>query len=389
MIFADSACTDHEFKTSNPINDEFRNCEKEIRKFFRNSRAMKQREPSRSFISEFPGQNIIDFHSLKDNEVENISRVKLVKSLDKITFQDDSIAAVPSLDQDIDSDLLSQLLIDHSSKIYKLNDIPDGFFVITNALSTDDQIRWAGIAVEEYSRASHTNLTNLKALAQQSTTNTNPLPEQSQTSNLWTDTLLDNDDSFSRFKPLRWASLGYHYDWTARMYKKDLKSPFPENLALLCKKLANSVDEDITAEAAIVNYYPIGACMSGHLDDAEHALEEPIVSISLGCPAIFLIGGTTKDIKPIPILIRSGDVIIMSKASRCLYHGVAIVLSHSDILDNHNNSIFNEQNKNEDAIPIIKYLQKYRININVRRVASATGVWEDKCGTGSMMKLSS
>eukprot|EP01035_Chromulina_nebulosa_P036175 gene36175-48699_t len=66
------------------------------------------------------------------------------------------------------------------------------------------------------------------------------------------------------------------------------------------------------AEAAIVNYYPCGTSMSGHLDDAEQAMDEPIVSISLGCPAIFLIGDTTKDISPIPILIRSGDVIVMS-----------------------------------------------------------------------------
>ena len=51
----------------------------------------------------------------------------------------------------------------------------------------------------------------------------------------------------------------------------------------------------------------------------------------MGCPAIFLLGHQTKDVAPIPILVRSGDIIIMSGESRYCYHGVAGVLGFDEI----------------------------------------------------------
>lgn len=78
----------------------------------------------------------------------------------------------------------------------------------------------------------------------------------------------------------------------------------------------------------------------GHVDRSEVSSTTPLVSISsvhslfpdkkliivstfrLGNAAIFLIGGTTRDIEPLPIVLRSGDVVIMS-GPRCrrAYHG--------------------------------------------------------------------
>jgi alkylated DNA repair protein alkB family protein 1 len=74
------------------------------------------------------------------------------------------------------------------------------------------------------------------------------------------------------------------------MYRKNLKSQFPDDLSILCKTIARLVNTDLQPEAAIVNYYPMGASMGGHLDDAEHAMQKPIISISIGCSAIFLLG---------------------------------------------------------------------------------------------------
>lgn len=132
------------------------------------------------------------------------------------------------------------------------------------------------------------------------------------------------------------ASLGYHYDWTSRCYYEDIKSPFPAKLGELCSSLASRVGCALVPEAAIVNYYPVGTTMGGHLDDAELTMEHPIVShyfvnrdyiitanihaallciqvsISMGRSAIFLMGGRTKNIVPVPILVRGGDVVIMS-----------------------------------------------------------------------------
>jgi alkylated DNA repair protein alkB family protein 1 len=77
------------------------------------------------------------------------------------------------------------------------------------------------------------------------------------------------------------ASLGYHYDWTSRKYYENVKSRFPPDLADLCQAIARSVGTNLTAEAAIVNYYPYGSSMGGHLDDAELTMQNPIVRIYL------------------------------------------------------------------------------------------------------------
>jgi alkylated DNA repair protein alkB family protein 1 len=49
--------------------------------------------------------------------------------------------------------------------------------------------------------------------------------------------------------------------------------------------------------------------MTGHLDDAENDQESPIYSFSFGLSCVFLIGGNTKDVKPIPVRLNSGDLL--------------------------------------------------------------------------------
>lgn len=47
----------------------------------------------------------------------------------------------------------------------------------------------------------------------------------------------------------------------------------------------------------------------------------------LGNAAIFLVGGLTRDSEPIPVLLRSGDAVIMSgPACRRVYHGGFVLL---------------------------------------------------------------
>ncbi len=47
---------------------------------------------------------------------------------------------------------------------------------------------------------------------------------------------------------------------------------------------------------------------------------------SFGCPAIFLLGGTTRSTKPVAMCIRSGDVVVMSGPARLAYHAVPRIL---------------------------------------------------------------
>lgn len=165
---------------------------------------------------------------------------------------------------------------------------------------------------------------------------------------------------------------------------------FPADFANLCVKIAESIGQDIVPEAAIVNYYPVGSCMGGHIDDAEHDLEKPIVSISLGRSAIFLIGGQTKDVVPSPILVRSGDAVVMTGESRLCYHGIAGILSSEvesfltkEPIGTEDDGINYPEKSSEDAY-VTDYLRNHRINLNVRqvRIGLSDDNWLDKTGSG-------
>eukprot|EP00731_Ephydatia_muelleri_P027395 Em0019g268a len=122
---------------------------------------------------------------------------------------------------------------------------------------------------------------------------------------------------------LHWVTLGYHYDWTAKVYHMEHRSPFPEDMAKLSTFILDVAGfPNFVPEAAIVNYYNLGSTLSGHTDHSEQDLSRPLLSISFGQSAMFLIGGATKQVRPKAILLRSGDVIIMSGACRLAYHGV-------------------------------------------------------------------
>ena len=56
--------------------------------------------------------------------------------------------------------------------------------------------------------------------------------------------------------------------------------------------------ENYKSEAAIINYYPMDSTLSGHVDFSEPNKTAPLISISFGQSAIFLIGGPNKNIKP-------------------------------------------------------------------------------------------
>ena len=49
----------------------------------------------------------------------------------------------------------------------------------------------------------------------------------------------------------------------------------------------------------------------------------PVVSISLGLPAIFLFGGSERAQRPQRVRLVSGDVVVWGGPSRLAFHGVA------------------------------------------------------------------
>lgn len=175
------------------------------------------------------------------------------------------------------------------------------------------------------------------------------------------------------------------------MYQRDLRTPFPCDLSALVRGVAELVDRDLLPEAAIVNYYPLGTCMGGHLDDAEHTLEHPIVSLSMGCSGVFLLGGRTKDIPPAALLLRSGDAVVMAGESRHCYHGVPAILSEEvERRITGQTPRIPSHAAHGVTVPqeVVAYLRSHRINMNVRQVRVGAGAggaaegWVDKTGTG-------
>ena len=76
-------------------------------------------------------------------------------------------------------------------------------------------------------------------------------------------------------------------------------------------------------DACLINRYQPGARMSLHQDRNEHDFDAPIVSVSLGLPAIFLFGGSKRTDKPRRFRLEHGDVVVWGGPTRLVFHGVA------------------------------------------------------------------
>jgi len=75
-------------------------------------------------------------------------------------------------------------------------------------------------------------------------------------------------------------------------------------------------------EACLINYYGPGARMGLHRDADEAAADAPVVSISLGDPARFRIGGPARRDPTRSFDLASGDVLVLAGAARHCFHGV-------------------------------------------------------------------
>jgi len=75
-------------------------------------------------------------------------------------------------------------------------------------------------------------------------------------------------------------------------------------------------------DACLINRYEPGAKMSLHQDKDERDLEQPIVSVSLGLPAVFQFGGDRRSGGAARIPLQHGDVVVWGGPARLRYHGV-------------------------------------------------------------------
>ena len=80
--------------------------------------------------------------------------------------------------------------------------------------------------------------------------------------------------------------------------------------------------ENFVPDACLINRYQIGAKMGLHQDKDEQDFSQPIVSVSLGVPAIFQMGGLTRSDKVFKLALQHGDVLVWGGESRLRFHGV-------------------------------------------------------------------
>lgn len=293
---------------------------------------------------------------------------------------------------------VSLLECDFDRPIFCLDSRP-GFYFIPGALSVEDQCRWLRESLISFPQPP--NRTNHNAIY-------GPMEDLFVSAKegkvlVLEETLLDNVNSDTKVKKsdaqslqwkfvdklgelngkdvrpsvpasallrkLRWSTLGLQFDWSKRNYNVSLPhKKIPDALCGLAKRLATPAmpcGEEFQPEAAIVNYFGLGDMLGGHLDDMEKDWSKPIVSMSLGCKAIFLLGGKSREDPPIAMFLRSGDAVLMAGEARECFHGIPRILTdpnHAEI------SHLEPHLAGDDDLPFLNYIRASRININIRQV---------------------
>lgn len=102
--------------------------------------------------------------------------------------------------------------------------------------------------------------------------------------------------------------------------------PWPAMPPVLRRLARRAADEagfaGFDPDACLINRYAPGAKMALHQDKDEQDFSAPIVSLSLGLPALFLFGGLKRTDKPRRFELRHCDVLVWGGPVRLVYHGV-------------------------------------------------------------------
>jgi alkylated DNA repair protein (DNA oxidative demethylase) len=94
-------------------------------------------------------------------------------------------------------------------------------------------------------------------------------------------------------------------------------------LSLAARAAAKAGFEHYDPDACLINRYAAGAKLSLHQDRDEKDAWAPIVSVSLGLPAVFLWGGKRRSDSVRRLRLENGDTVVWGGPARFVYHGVA------------------------------------------------------------------
>lgn len=124
---------------------------------------------------------------------------------------------------------------------------------------------------------------------------------------------------------LGWATdrRGYRYD----QIDPETGHSWPEMPAVFLKLAVMAATQagfpTFVPDACLINRYEPGARLTLHQDKNERDFSQPIVSVSLGLPAVFLFGGPERSDKTRRIRVVHGDVLVRGGPARLRYHGIA------------------------------------------------------------------
>jgi alkylated DNA repair protein (DNA oxidative demethylase) len=134
---------------------------------------------------------------------------------------------------------------------------------------------------------------------------------------------------------LGWVSdrRGYRYDACDPLSRQPWPTMPPIFLELARASAQAAGFPSFEPDACLVNRYEPGARLTLHQDKDERDYGAPIVSVSLGLPAVFLFGGDVRSDRPRRLSLQHGDVVVWGGAARLHHHGVlALKDGHHDVL---------------------------------------------------------
>jgi DNA oxidative demethylase len=125
---------------------------------------------------------------------------------------------------------------------------------------------------------------------------------------------------------------GYRYDALDPVTQKPWPA-MPRRFRDLASRAAAAAGfANFRPDACLVNRYEPGARLTLHQDRNERDFGQPIVSVSLGLPAIFLFGGPRRIDRPRRLALEAGDVVVWGGPARLAFHGVDKLAEGEDAL---------------------------------------------------------
>jgi alkylated DNA repair protein (DNA oxidative demethylase) len=116
---------------------------------------------------------------------------------------------------------------------------------------------------------------------------------------------------------------GYRYDRIDPVSERAWPT-MPAIMYQLAMRAAGAAGfETFSPDACLINRYLPGNRLTAHQDRNERDLTAPVVSVSLGVPAVFLFGGLKRRDPALRVPLAHGDIVVWGGRNRLAFHSVS------------------------------------------------------------------